>query len=67
VLATSQLLDFYRRPSELLEILTWFPITIGRKIVLVDIIVVDGPLDFNMFLMNDYVYYINSLVSTTFM
>jgi hypothetical protein len=39
---------------------------LGGKIVLVDVIVVQGPLDFNMLLERDYVYDMNSVVSTFF-
>jgi hypothetical protein len=66
VLATIQLLDFDRRPSEYLGILPQFPITLGGKNFLVDMIVVDFPLDFNMLLGYDYVYAMNVVVSTLF-
>jgi hypothetical protein len=39
---------------------------LGGKIVLLDVIVVQGPLDFNMFLRHDYVYSMNVVVSTLF-
>jgi hypothetical protein len=66
VSATSQLLDFDRRPSEYLGILPQFPITLGGKTILVNMIVVQGPLDFNMLLGHDYVYAMNVVVSTLF-
>jgi hypothetical protein len=66
VSATSELLDFDRRPSECLGILPQFPITLGGNIVLVNLLVVSGPLDFNMLLGHDYVYAMNVVVSTLF-
>jgi hypothetical protein len=42
------------------------PISLGGNIVLVDFIVVQGPLDFNMLLGRDYVYAMNAVVSTLF-
>jgi hypothetical protein len=63
VSATSELLAFDRRPSEYLGILPQFPITLGGNIVLVNMIVVQGPLDFNMLLGCDYVYDMNVVVS----
>jgi hypothetical protein len=66
VSATSELLDFNKIPSECLGILPHFPITLGGKIVLVNILVVLDPLDFNFILGCDYVYVINFVVSTLF-
>jgi hypothetical protein len=66
VSATSELLAFDRRPSEYLGILPQFPITLGGKTILVNMIVVQGPLDFNMILGSDYVYVMNVVVSTLF-
>ena len=54
--ATSQLLTFDRRPSEPLGILPQFPISLGRKIVYIVVIVMEDPLDFNMILGHNYVY-----------
>jgi hypothetical protein len=48
VLATSELLAFEKRPSECLGIVSQFPITLGGKTILLDLLVVSGPLDFNM-------------------
>jgi hypothetical protein len=59
-------LDFDRCPSEYLGILPRFPISLGGKIFLVNIIVVQVPLDFNMLLGHDYVYAMNVVVSTIF-
>jgi hypothetical protein len=66
VSATSELLAFDRRPSECLGILPQFPITLGGNIVLVDLLVVSGPLDFNMLLGCDYVYAMKVVVSMLF-
>jgi hypothetical protein len=66
VSASHELLYFDRHPSEYLGILPHFPILLGGKIVLVDVIVVQGPLDFNMILGHDYVYAMNVVVSTIF-
>jgi hypothetical protein len=41
-------------------------ISLGGNIILADVIVVQGPLDFNMLLGNDYVYSMNVMVSTLF-
>jgi hypothetical protein len=66
VLATGELLDFNIISTEVLGILPQFPITLGRNIVLVDLLVVPGPLYFNMILGRDYVYVMNVMVSTLF-
>jgi hypothetical protein len=47
VLTTNHLLDFNRRPTEPLGILPQLPITLGEKTVYIDVMVVQGPLDFN--------------------
>jgi hypothetical protein len=61
-----ELLAFNRCSSECLGILPQFPISLGGNILCVNVIVVQGPLDFNMILMRDYVYAINVVVSTLF-
>jgi hypothetical protein len=66
VFASHELLDFDRCPSEYLGILPQLPILLGGNISLVDVIVVQGSLDFNMFLGHDYVYAMNVVVSTLF-
>jgi hypothetical protein len=66
VSTSHELLDFDRCPSEYLGVLPQFPISLGEKIVSVDVIVVQGPLDFNMLLERDYVYAMNVVVSTLF-
>jgi hypothetical protein len=47
---TQNLLDFNRRASEPLGILPRLPVTLGGKIVYIDVMVVQGPLDFNFLL-----------------
>jgi hypothetical protein len=66
VSASHELLSFDRRSSEFLGIIPQFPISLGGNIVCVDVIVVQGPLDFNMLLGRDYVYAMNVVVSTLF-
>jgi hypothetical protein len=59
-------LDFDRHPSEYLGILPQLPISLGGNIFLVDFILVQGPLYFNMILVHDYVYAMKDVVSTLF-
>jgi hypothetical protein len=66
VSSSHELLDFDRRPSEYLGVLPQLPILLGEKIVRVDVIVVQGLLDFNMLLGRDYVYAMNAMVSMIF-
>jgi hypothetical protein len=66
VSASHEMLAIDIRPSEYLRILPQFPISLGGNIVIVDFIVVQGPLDFNMLLKHDYVYDMNVVVSTLF-
>jgi hypothetical protein len=66
VSSSHELLDFDRRPSEYLRVLPHLCISLGEKTFLVDVIMVQGPLDFNMILGNDYVYAMNVVVSTLF-
>ena len=51
-----QLLTFDRRTSISLGILSQTLVTLGGKTVLVDFMVIEDPLDFNMLLGCDYVY-----------
>ena len=62
----SQLLDFDRRTKQALGIITHTFVTLGGKIVLVDFMVIEDPLDFNMLLEGDYVYAMQAVVSTLF-
>ena len=64
VLATDQILAFNRRPTSPLGILPHLPNTLGRKTVCIDVMVVQGPLNFNLLLGHDYVYAMKSIVST---
>jgi hypothetical protein len=66
VSTSHELLDFKRCPSEYLWVLPQLPILLGKKTILVDVIVVQGPLDFNMLLRHDYVYAMNFVLSTLF-
>lgn len=52
---TRNLLAFNRRTNKPLGILPKFPITLGRKTVYIDLMVVQGSLDFNLLLVHDYV------------
>jgi hypothetical protein len=61
-----QLLDFNKRLSECLGIRPQFTITLGGKISLNDMLVVLGPLEFNMLLGCGYVNAMNVLVSMLF-
>ena len=64
--STNQILDFDRRPATPLGTLPYFPITLGGKIVCIDVMVVQGPLYFNMLVRRDYVYAMKAVVSTLF-
>ena len=64
--ATDQILDFNQRPIAPLGTLPYLPITLGGKIVCIDVMVFQGPLDFNMLLGHDYVYTMKDVVSTLF-
>ena len=66
MLATDQILDFNRRPTTPLGTLPYFPITLGGKTVCIDVMVVQGPLDFNILLGRNYVYAMKAVVSTLF-
>ena len=66
VLATNQILAFNQRPTSYLGILSQFPITLEGKSVCIDVMVVQGPLDFNLLLGRDYVYAMKFLVPTLF-
>ena len=61
-----QLLAFDRRTIPALGILSQTSITLGGKIVLVDFMVIEDSLDFNMLLKHDYVYAMQDVVSTLF-
>ena len=63
---TQNLLAFNRRTSQPLGILPRLPVTLGGKTVHMDVMVVPGPLDFNMLLGRDYTYAMGALVSSLF-
>ena len=63
---THNLLAFNRRTSQLLGILPRLPVTLGGKTVHMDVMVVPGPLDFNLLLGHDYTYAMGALVSSLF-
>jgi hypothetical protein len=65
-LVTQNLLAFNRRTSQPLGTLLQFPITLGEKIVFIDVMVVQDPLDFSLLLGQDYVYAMKAIVSTLF-
>ena len=56
MLTASQLLAFDRSTCISLGIFSQTPVTLGGKTVLVDFMVIEDPLDFNMLLGHDYVY-----------
>jgi len=60
------LLAFDRGTSQPLGILPKFPVTLGGKTVYIDIMVVQGALDFSLLLGHDYVYAMGALVSSLF-
>ena len=66
VSTASQLLAFDRRTCIALGILAQTTFTLGGKTVLVDFMVIEYPLDFNMLLGHDYVYAMQAVVSTLF-
>ena len=63
---TQNLLAFNRGTSQLLGILPKLPVTLGGKIVHMDVMVVPNPLDFNLLLGHDYTYAMGALVSSLF-
>ena len=60
------MLAYDKRLDESMGVLPQLPITLGGKTVLIDMMVVDSPLDFNMLLGRDYVYAMNVVVSSLF-
>jgi hypothetical protein len=60
------MLTFDRRVSQTLGILPQYLVTLGGKMIYVDVMVVHDPLDFNMLLGRDYVYIMRYFVSTLF-
>jgi len=64
--ATHNLLGFNRGTSQPLQILPQFPINFGQKTIYLNVMVVLGPLDYNLLLGCDYVYDMGAIVSTLF-
>ena len=62
----SQLLEFNRRTFIALGILTQTHVTLGGKTILVDFMVIEDPLDFNILLGCDYYYSRKDVVSILF-
>jgi hypothetical protein len=65
-LVTHNLLSFNKRTSHPLGVLPQFPVTLGGKTVVIDVMVVQDPLDFDLLLGRDYVYAMKAIVSTLF-
>jgi hypothetical protein len=66
VSVTQTLYSFNRRTSYPLGILPQFPITLGEKTILIDVMLVQDPLNFDLLLGRDYVYSMKVIVSTIF-
>ena len=60
------LTGFDKRTSRSLGILPDVPITLRRKIVHMNVMVVQGPLDYNLLLGRDYIYCMAAIVSSLF-
>lgn len=63
---TNHLLAFNRIPIEPLGILPRLPISLGGKTICIDVMVVQGPLEFNFLLGWDYTYAMKVVISTLF-
>ena len=64
--ATDHILAFNRRTTAPLGTPPCLRITLGGKTICIDVMVVQGPLDFNLLLGRDYVYAMKAVVSTLF-
>ena len=62
VLVTQNLLGFNKGTSQLLGILPKLSITLRRKTVKLNVMVVPGPLDYNLLLGRDYVYNMEAII-----
>ena len=60
------LTGFDKGTSRLLGILPNLPITLRRKTVYLNVMVVQGPLDYNLLLGHDYIYSMGAIVSSLF-
>jgi len=63
---TQNLFAFNRGYGQLSGILPQLPINLGGNIVYIDVMVVQGPLDFNLLLGHDHVYAMGYLISSLF-
>jgi hypothetical protein len=63
---TQTLFSFNKRTSHPLGILPLFLVTLGGKIVFIDVMVVQDPLDFDLLLERYYVYAMKAIMSTLF-
>ena len=63
---TQNLLAFDREPYQPVGILPKFPVTLGGKTIYIDVMVVQGALDFSLPLDRGYVYAMGALVSSLF-
>ena len=63
---TQNLLGFNKGTSRPLGILLKLRITLGGKTIYLNVMVVPGPLDYNLLLGHDYVYNMEAIVSTLF-
>ena len=59
-------MEFDRITGIALGIVAQTPVNLGVKTILVDFMVIEDPLDFNMLLRRDYVYAMQAVVSTFF-
>jgi len=66
VLVTQNMLAFDGGTSPPLGILPKFPVTLGGKTVCIDMMVIQGALDFSLLLGHDYIYVMWALVSSLF-
>lgn len=66
MLITQNLSCFNKGTSRPLGILPKLPITLRRKTVHLNVMVVSGPLDYNLLLGCDYVYNMEAIASTLF-
>jgi hypothetical protein len=66
VLVTQTLFSFNIRTSHPLGILPQFHVTLGGKVVFIDVMVVQDPLYFDLLFGRDYVYPMKAIVSTLF-
>lgn len=60
------MLSFNKGTSQSLGILPKLPITLGGNVLYIDVMVVQGLLDFNLLLGRDYTYVMGDLVSSLF-